>query len=179
MKVLMIEGCKKAGKTDVLCDAFAKGAGSNGHEVTREYLLNRQNVHGCIDCQTCRRTGSCIWKDDLTEIMPEVLEADVLVFASPVYFFSISSQLKQFMDRTYAVMEKIHDKKLYFITTAEGPSSMYAEQFRMVDVPVKAWAACYEGMDYVRMLAYFDTGTGKDMESTEVYGKALKEGASF
>lgn len=88
-------------------------------------------------------------------MLEKVLELDVLVFASPVYFFSISSQLKQFMDRTYAVIEKIKNKKFYFITSAEGPSVIYEEDLKSVNEPIQGFLNCFDGMEFIKTLSFF------------------------
>ncbi len=179
MKVLVIVGAKKNGQTDQLTKQFIKGALSAGHEVETEYLFAKKNAHGCIDCQTCKKNGgTCVWKDDIAPLMEKVLAADVLAFASPVYFFSISSQLKLFMDRTYAVMEQIKNKKFYFIATAAGPSAEYAEDFKKVVEPVQGWLDCFEGMDFVKMLSFYDTGS-MDVSETAVYKEAEAVGAAM
>ena len=179
MRVLVIVGAKKNGQTDKLTGQFIKGALSAGHEVETEYLFTQKNMHGCIDCQTCKRNGgTCVWKDDIAPMMEKVLAADVIVFASPVYFFSISSQLKLFMDRTYAIMEQIKNKKFYFIATAAGPSADFTEDFKRVIEPVQGWLDCFEDMEFVKTLSFYDTGT-VDVTESNAYKEAEAVGASI
>lgn len=179
MKVLVIVAAKKNGQTDKLAGQFIKGAASSGHTVETVNLLALKNVHGCVDCQTCKRNGgTCVWKDDIAPLMEKVVAADVLVFASPVYFFSISSQLKLFMDRTYAVMEQIKNKKFYFIATAAGPSADYQEDFKKVVEPVQGWLDCFEGMEFIRIMSFYDTGT-IDVSESDVYKESEFAGASI
>ena len=180
MKVLIVVGAKKNGNTDKITKQFADGAVSAGHEVEVEYLFTKKNVHGCIDCQSCKRNGGvCVWKDDIAPMLDKVLAADVLVFASPVYFFSISSQLKMFMDRTYAVIEKIRDKKFYFIATAEGPSDTFMDDLKRVVEPIQGYLDCFEGMQFVKTISCFDMGTIKDATETDAYKEAFEIGASI
>ena len=174
MKVYIVVDAKKNGKTDKITKQFIQGAQSAGHEVETEYLFMKKNTHGCIDCQPCKRNGgSCVWNDDITPM----LESDILVFASPVYFFSISSQLKQFMDRAYAVMEKIKNKKFYFITTAEGPSDIFEEDLRRVTEPIQGFLDCFDRMEFIKTLSFFDTGSKNVVESDD-YKEAKAIGAS-
>lgn len=180
MKVLVIIGAKKNGNTDKLVKRFIEGAVSAGHEVDTEYLFTKKDVHGCIDCQSCKRNGGvCVWKDDLAPMLEKVLAADVLVFASPVYYFSISSQLKMFMDRTYAIIEKIRDKKFYFIATAEGPSDTFEEDLKRVVEPIQGWIDCFEGMRFEKMIHCFDMGTIQDITKSDAWQEALMIGASI
>ena len=178
MKVYVVVGAKKNGKTDKITQQFIQGAQSAGHEVETEYLFMKKSTHGCIDCQSCKRNGgTCIWKDDITPMLEKVLDSDVLVFVSPVYFFSISSQLKQFMDRTYAVIEKIKNKKFYFITTAEGPSDTFEEDFKRVNEPIQGFLDCFDGMEFIKTLSFFDTGS-MDVTESDAYKEAKAVGAS-
>ena len=178
MKIYVVVGAKKNGKTDKITQQFIQGAQSAGHEVETEYLFTKKNTHGCIDCQSCKRNGgTCVWTDDITPMLEKVLESDVLVFASPVYFFSISSQLKQFMDRTYAVIEKIKNKKFYFITSAEGPSVTFEEDLKRVNEPIQGFLNCFDGMEFIKTLSFFDTGS-TDVTESDTYKEAKAVGAS-
>ena len=178
MKILVIVGAKKNGQTDKLTGQFVKGLLSAGHEVETVNLFTLKNVHGCIDCQTCKKNGgTCVWKDDVAPLMEKVVAVGVLVFASPVYFFSITSQLKLFMDRTYAVMEQIKNKKFYFIATAAGPSADYPEDFKKVVEPVQGWLDCFDGMEFVKAVSFYDTGT-VDITESEAYKETEIAGAA-
>lgn len=104
-KILILNGAgKKNGCTAAMINAFK--AGAEGHEIT-EFYLQTMNIHGCLDCGGCRRKekGSaepCVQKDDMSKIYAAVREADVIVFASPVYFWDITGTLKTAVDRLYA-----------------------------------------------------------------------------
>lgn len=177
MNVYVVVGAKKNGNTDKIVGQFVLGALSAGHKVEIDYLFMKKNLHGCIDCQSCKHNGGvCVWKDDVPEMIEKLLNADVLVFASPVYFFSISSQLKQFMDRTYAAIEKIRDKRFYFIATAEGPSNTFAEDFKRVVEPIQGYLDCFEGMRFEKMIYNYDMGT-TDVIKTDAYREAEMIGA--
>lgn len=159
MKILIMIGAKKNGNTDKLAKRFAEGALSAGHAVNTEYLFDK-DIHGCIDCQTCQKNGGvCVWQDDVPEILDKLIASDIVVFASPVYFFSISAQLKMFMDRAYAKMIQISDKKCYLLTTAAGPSSDYANNFQRVAEPILGWLNCFENMEFVKTISEYDTGS--------------------
>ena len=104
-KIVILNGAgKKNGNTAAMINAFK--AGAEGNEVT-EFYLQTMNIHGCLDCGGCRRKekGSsepCVQKDDMNQIFSAVKEADVIVFASPVYFWDITGTLKTAIDRLYA-----------------------------------------------------------------------------
>ena len=180
MKIFVAVGAKKNGNTDKIVDQFVKGALSTNCEVITEHLFQKKNMHGCIDCQSCKRNnGVCVWKDDIPEMIQELLDADVIVLASPVYFFSISSQLKLFIDRTYASIEKIKNKRVIFIATAEGPSDLYEEDFRRVTEPIQGFVNCFEDTSLEKVICCFDMGTTKDITKTAAYKEAFECGASL
>lgn len=97
---------RKGGNTAALCEAFAEGAKSSGHTVTR-FDLQRMNIHGCLGCMKGGKdpASPCVQKDDMDKIYPLYKEADMIVLASPMYYWSISSQLKAAFDRLFAVAE--------------------------------------------------------------------------
>lgn len=105
-RILVIVGSgKPKGNTGLLAEAFARGAEEAGHQV-KTISLGRTQVNGCIGCRACRYGKPCIQKDDWNSIVPEILEADLLVFASPVYFWTISAKLKAFIERFYSLAQE-------------------------------------------------------------------------
>ena len=85
MKVLVITGsAHKNGTTAYLAQKFIEGATEAGHVVFR-FDAAFKNVHPCIACEKCHRTGSCAFQDDMNELNPHLLEADVIVLVSPIY----------------------------------------------------------------------------------------------
>lgn len=125
-KVLILSGSpRKGGNSDLLCDEFMKGAVSAGHEVEK-IRVREKKVACCIACYACRNTGKCAIKDDMAEIMQKMIDCDVMVLASPVYFYSIDAQLKAVIDRSVCRWTEVKNKEMYYIMTAadEEKSSM-------------------------------------------------------
>ncbi len=118
-KVLILSGSpRKGGNSDILCDEFLKGAKDAGHEVEKIFVSEKK-IHPCTGCYFCRESGGrCAFKDDMGDILQKMIDCDVLVLSSPVYFYSICSQLKAVIDRTVARWTEITNKQLYYITTA-------------------------------------------------------------
>ena len=111
MKVLVITGsAHKNGTTAYLTEKFIAGATEAGHEIYR-FDAAFKNVHPCIACEKCHREGSCAFQDDMNELNPHLLEADVVVLVSPIYYYDINAQIKAVIDRFYANDEKLHGKK--------------------------------------------------------------------
>ena len=117
-KVLMLSGSpRKGGNSDILCDAFARGAQEAGHAVEKIRVAAKK-IAPCSACYYCRDHGGvCVHQDDMAEILQKMIDADVLVLASPVYFYSINAQLKAAIDRTVARWLEVRNKELYYIVT--------------------------------------------------------------
>lgn len=132
-KVLILNGSpRKNGKTASLVNAFAEGAKSAGNEV-KELYLQGMDIGGCLACEACQRgDGTCVQKDDMTSVTEEFLRADVVVFASPQYWGTITGQLKIVIDRLYAPLMKHGGeirKRFAVIMTARGNMYQMTEEF--------------------------------------------------
>lgn len=108
---------RKNGNSDILCSQFAKGAKEMGHKVEKVYL-NDLEIAPCVACYGCRGTGRCVQKDDMEALLARIVDADVLVLATPVYFYTMSAQMKTMIDRTLPRYTEIRNKDVYFIATA-------------------------------------------------------------
>lgn len=106
-KIVILNGSpRKNGNTAALCDAFMEGAEASGHTVTR-FDLQQMDIHGCLGCLKGGKdpASPCVQKDDMSKIYPAYTEADIVVLASPMYYWSITAQLKTAFDRLFAVAE--------------------------------------------------------------------------
>lgn len=141
-KILILSGSpRNGGNSDALCDAFAKGANDAGHAVEK-IRVDEKNVAFCKACYACKKNGVCVIKDDMAEILQKMIDADVIVLASPVYFYSIDAQLKAVIDRTVARWLEVRDKELYYIVT------MADEELSSADTTLacfRGYADCVEG----------------------------------
>lgn len=118
-KVLIIAGSpRKNGNSSLLCREFECGCKEAGNEVELIYLRDKK-IGYCLACYYCRdHDGKCVLNDDMAEILAKMNDAEVIVLASPVYFYAIDAQLKAMIDRTVAQWLKIQDKTFYYIMTA-------------------------------------------------------------
>ena len=118
-KVLVLSGSpRKGGNSDILCDEFVKGALAAGNEVEKIFVAEKK-ISMCTGCYFCKNHGGrCVFNDDMGDILQKIIDCDVLVLSSPVYFYSISAQLKAVIDRTVARWTEIANKDLYYIATA-------------------------------------------------------------
>ena len=117
-KVLILSGSpRNGGNSDILCDEFARGAQETGNEVEKIRVAAKK-VAPCSVCYYCRdHGGACVHQDDMANILQKMIDADVLVLASPVYFYSIDAQLKAVIDRTVARWLEVKNKEFYYIIT--------------------------------------------------------------
>ena len=105
----------------MLCDQFMLGAQEAGNQAEKIFLKDK-NINYCLGCGACQKSGSCVQKDDMKEIMDKMVDADVIVMATPVYFYSMSAQMKTLIDRTCPRYTEISNKKFYIIATAADGS---------------------------------------------------------
>jgi multimeric flavodoxin WrbA len=100
--VVLTGSPRKGGNTEKLADAFIAGAQQSGH-TTVKYSTADKRIKGCIDCKTCFSKGTaCSIPDDFNELAPLLEQADLVVFATPLYWFSFPTQLKAAIDKFYA-----------------------------------------------------------------------------
>ena len=103
VKVLGILGSpRRGGNTEILLNEALKGAGAEGAEVER-LSLSDYTVTPCRECHGCDETGQCVILDDMQKIYPKLLEADVIILASPIFFYGISGWAKSLVDRSQAL----------------------------------------------------------------------------
>jgi len=104
-KIVVITGSpRKDGNSFAMTDAFIQAAQAKGHQITR-FDAAMMNVGGCHACETCYKTGkACSFDDDFNTIAPAVLEADAIVFTTPVYWYSIPAQIKGVIDKLFSLV---------------------------------------------------------------------------
>ena len=127
-KVLILEGSpRRNGNSAILSDEFARGAEEAGCSVEKIQIAH-QKIAGCLGCGVCYRNGSaCVQKDDMAEIREKMLAADVIVLASPIYFYSMTAQMKAVIDRSYAFYQQLEGKTFYFLITCGAPDAAFTE----------------------------------------------------
>ena len=132
MKILVLTGSpRKGGNSATLADHFIKGAKEAGHSIER-FDAAFKKVHPCIACNSCGMDGTCVFKDDFEFVRRHIIDADCVVFATPMYYFGISAQLKAVIDRFYAINGSIHvPKKAVLLMT-------YANTAASEAVPIKS-----------------------------------------
>lgn len=179
MKITVITGSpRKNGNTFAMVDAFIKAAESKGHEVVR-FDAAMMKIGGCHACMTCFKTGkACSFDDDFNIIAPHILEADAVVFAMPVYWYSIPAQIKGVIDRLFSFMvaeKPIAGKKCGLITCCEEDDMTVMDGIR---IPMERTAALlkWEMTGEVLIPGVFNEG---DIEKTDGCAQAAALAEKF
>ena len=98
-KVIVISTSLRPGSnSDMVADQFAEGAKCAGHDVEKISLVGK-SLQFCKGCLACQKLGRCVINDDVNDIMAQVLKADVVVWATPIYYYEMSGQMKTLLDR--------------------------------------------------------------------------------
>lgn len=142
-KVLMLSSSpRQGGNSDVLCDEFMKGALEAGNEVEKIFLKDKR-INYCTGCSVCSMYGKpCPQKDDAAEVVEKMIATDVIVMATPVYFYTMCAQMKTLIDRCCARYLEIKDKEFYFIVAAAESEIRMME--RTID-GFRGFLDCLEG----------------------------------
>lgn len=141
-KVLIISTSLRGGSnSDLLAKECEKGAKEAGHDVELISLKGKE-IKYCIGCLSCQRTGACVLKDDVADIMAKVKEAEVIVYATPIYYYEMCGQMKTLLDRLnplYAADYKFRD--IYMIATAaEDAETAFEKAYN----GLQGWVDCFE-----------------------------------
>jgi len=135
---------RKQGNSDLLCDRFMEGAREAGHQAEKIFLGDKK-INYCLACDGCKRNGGeCVQKDDMAEILKKFLAADVIVMATPVYFYTMNAQMKTLIDRTVAKFSEIRNKDMYFIVTAADTNK---ESLERTIEGFRGFTSCYSGLN--------------------------------
>lgn len=117
-KVLIISSSpRRGGNSDTLADQFLAGAKEAGHDVEKIFLKDH-TINYCTGCGVCVETSKCPQKDDMAPLLEKMIAADVIVFATPVYFYTMCGQLKTFIDRLCARYLEMSNKEFYYLLAA-------------------------------------------------------------
>ena len=178
-KVLVISTSLRAkSNSDILTEQLIAGAKDAGHEV-EHISLKGKKIAFCIGCLACQKTQKCVIKDDAVEIAEKVKNADTLVFATPIYYYEMSGQMKTLLDRLNPLYPSDYRfRKVYMISTAAEDEEYVPEK---AVSGLQGWVDCFEKAEFAGSLfcgGISDPGEAdrKDTEKNEAYqfGKALE-----
>ncbi len=137
---------RKGGNSETLAAAFARGAQEAGNRVETVYLREKQYGF-CKGCFACRKLGHCVINDDAVELAARMHDADVLVFVTPVYYYSVSGQLKTILDRANPLYDTDYAfTKAYLLATAAEDEP---ETVAGTEKAVQGWVDCFPRCELV------------------------------
>ncbi len=141
MKVVVISTSLRAhSNSDALANEFIRGAQDAGHDVEKISLVDK-NIQFCKGCLACQKLGKCVIKDDVNDIMAKVLNADVVVWATPIYYYEMSGQMKTLIDRMNAMYSQDYKfRDVYMLTTAAEDEEFVPKR---AEAGLTGWIDCY------------------------------------
>ena len=141
-KVIVISTSLRPGSNSyAMAEQFVDGAKAAGYQVELISLRGKE-IKFCIGCMSCQKTGACVIKDDVPAIMESVLNADVVCWATPIYYYEMSGQMKTLIDRMNAMYPKDYRfRDIYLLTTAAENEDFTPKR---VESGLMGWIECYE-----------------------------------
>jgi multimeric flavodoxin WrbA len=126
--IVLSSSPRRGGNSDLLCDQFIKGAQEAGHHVEKIFLKDRK-INYCTGCGACLNGKKpCPQKDDMAMILDQMIGADIILMATPVYFYTMCGQMKTLIDRCCSRYTEITGKEFYFIVTAADTNKQAIER---------------------------------------------------
>ncbi len=174
--VILSTSPRKNSNSHALAESFAKGAAEAGNEVEIISLIGKQ-IAFCKGCFACQTTGRCVIRDDAIEIEQKVLNADVVVWATPIYYYEMSGQMKVLIDRLNPLFPKDYRfRDVYLLASASEDEDCVPQ--RAVE-GLKGWVDCFERatfQDYVFCGGVTDPG---DIRGNEKLRAAYEMGKAI
>ncbi len=164
---------RKNGNSEILAREFLRGAKEAGNNV--EFItLQDKEIKFCKGCLVCQKIGTCVIKDDSNEIVEKIKNADIIAFASPIYYYEMAGQLKTLLDRgnsLYSSNYKFRD--IYFLATAADCSSHAAD---IAASGLKGWVACFPKAQLKNVILGADVESPGEIENSPAALKAYEAG---
>ncbi|MCD7953877.1 MAG: flavodoxin family protein [Synergistaceae bacterium] len=155
-KILIVcTSTRRSGNSDMLADEFARGAQEAWHEVKKVCLYDR-NIGFCQGCLACQKNMKCVLNDDANAVVEQMWRSEVLVFATPVYFYGMSGQMKTLLDRSNPLFPAEYAfRDIYLLAAAADTDERAVEG---VVTGINGWIECFEESRLADVLC----GTGAD-----------------
>ena len=139
--VVLSTSPRKNSNSEALAKAFARGAAEAGNDV-EIIRMREKKVEFCRGCFACQKTGMCLIKDDMAEIVPKMEQADVLAFATPIYYYAMSGQMKTLLDRANPLfVADYRFRDVYFLSSAAEDEDYVPERAQS---GLEGWIECFE-----------------------------------
>lgn len=141
-KVLVIAtSLRRGGNSEMLADDFMRGAKDAGNEVEKIFLGDYE-LKFCKGCLACQKTGKCVIKDGAAEIIGKMKDADVIAFATPIYYYEMSGQMKTLLDRANPLFGSDYRFRDIYLFSAAADDSEDADERALCGL--QGWIECFE-----------------------------------
>ncbi len=138
--IVISTSLRHGSNSDLLADKFVEGAQAAGHEVEKISLVGK-DIQFCKGCLACQQLGRCVINDDVNGIMDKVLKADVVAWATPIYYYEMSGQMKTLIDRMNAMYPLDYQfRDIYLMTTAAEDEEQVPKR---AEAGLTGWIDCY------------------------------------
>ncbi len=178
MKITVLTGSpRKNGTSNYMADEFVRGAKENGHEIYR-FDSARAEVKNCLGCNACGMgERPCIHKDDFVELRENLLNSDIIVFVTPIYYFGMTSTMKRVVDRFYSIDSQIRNgkKKGILISVQHASVDMVKELINAHYQAILGWL----GMENIGIINAIGIESVEHLKQTDYPNKAYKLGKSL
>lgn len=164
---------RKNGNSDALSEAFAAGARQSGHFVEKVELYNK-NIGFCKGCLVCQQTQHCVLEDDASYITQQMKNAEVVVFATPIYYYEMCGQMKTMLDRANPLYSSDYAfRSVYLLASAADPSSDAMDQAVQ---GLKSWVRCFSKSHFKKALLASSVSDIGDIKNNPALAKAFQLG---
>lgn len=175
-KVLVISTSLRNGKSEQIADAWIKGARDAKHVIEKINLANKE-LRFCKGCLACQETksGHCVMRDDADLIINKMKDAEIIVFATPIYFYEMSGQMKTLLDRTNPLFPIDYAFKDIYLVTAAAEDEKSA-----MDGAIKGlqgWIDCFEGVRLKGVIYGTGSESGNNMKFQAILEEAFLMGS--
>jgi len=143
--LVLSSSLRKGSNSEILAREFVKGAADAGNKV--EFVsLRGKKIAFCTGCLACQKKGRCVIKDDANEIAEKMKSADVIAFATPIYYYEMSGQLKTILDRANSLYVSDYKfREIYLLATAADTDK---KAMNIAKRGISGWIACFEGVKF-------------------------------
>lgn len=172
--VVLSTSLRSNSNSELLAKSFVEGSKESGNEV--EYIsLKNKDIRFCIGYLACQKLGHCVIKDDVTDIMDSVLYADVVVWASPIYYYEMSGQMKTLIDRLNPMYSKDYRfRDVYLLATAAEEGDEVIEK---AITGLNGWIDCFEKTSIKGTVLCGGVSSGGDISSNTKLKEAYNLGS--
>ena len=173
-KVLVISTSVRGNSnSEKLAEAFADGAKAAGNEVELISLKNK-TIAFCKGCLACQQTGHCVIKDDANAITDKMLEADVIAWATPIYYYEMSGQMKTMIDRANSLFPKDYKFRDVYLLTAAAEDDPDVDEGAVHGL--KGWIACFEKARFAGKVCACGVGAPGEIKGNAKLAEAYERG---